>query len=561
MTGRARFMVQFLAAVLSGVLVAVAFPLTPVFSSLDGPVAAWFGLLPLLLISLRSRPSVAWRWGVVSGFVMNAMTLWWLMRLGTTFGLWPLMILGWLALALYCALYWGLFAWLVSDCWLRIARRVSSPRARGVVMILVVPLFWVGLEYLRARLMTGFPWNPLGASQYRNLVVLRVATLGGVYAVSALLVIMNMALAAMANRAIDAANRMTGRRRFNVELALGLLVCALCWSWGVMDMRRSREEQPVGVARMTLVQPNLALMGTSESVESEDHYAVIMDQLDLARFSQPDLLLLPETALPTVLRYDSFTLGSLVEVVGTTPVLTGCLDADSPEAYDALRLYNAVMFLKSGEIAGVYRKQHLVPFGEYLPFVRWLPFDVPDPLGFDCVAGDDVALMLVPISDGQGGTQMVACASLVCFEDAFSGLAAKAVASGAQVLVNVTNDGWFERSGAARQHLAQSVLRAVEYGVPVVRCANSGVSCLIQKDGRVVQPIANVDEDGKVLSYEVRGSKPYRVPIYASRVRTLYARVGDWAFAFPAACLVVGFLLVGYLDYRKNGTHVGSQAS
>jgi apolipoprotein N-acyltransferase len=547
-SGKARGVwLRLVAVLVSAVLVALAFPVSSSPSSADGPVAAWFGLVPLLLLALRSSGRSAFWWGWLCGGVMNAITLAWLLRLGRTFGLWPLMVLGWLALAVYCGLYWGLFAWAVSDLWRRLNARMGSARLCGIVMILLVPLFWVGLEYLRGKLFTGFPWNQLGASQYGNMVVLRVATLGGVYAVSAVLVIMNMALAAMANRAIDAAHRMAGRRRFNVELALGLLTCAICWSWGVMDLRRVHADRPIGHVRMTLVQPNLRLMGRTDSASNRDHFRVILEQLDLAAFTRPDVLILPETAIPTVLRYDGYTRRTLAEVVGQTPLLTGCLDAASEVDYQDNRLYNAALLLREDEIIGAYRKQHLVPFGEYLPFVKWLPFDVPDPLGFDCVAGDGPALMSLPVVTG-GETQSVSLAVLICFEDAFASVADAAVEAGAKVLVNLTNDGWFENSGAARQHMAQSVLRAVEQGVPVVRCANTGVSCVVDRDGRV--PAVMADETG---NHEIRNFRPYNVPVYSRAGNTPYAIIGDRGFALPAALLTLGFLLVGYCEYRKNG--------
>jgi apolipoprotein N-acyltransferase len=245
-------------------------------------------------------------------------------------------------------------------------------------------------------------------------------------------------------------------------------------------------------------------------------------------------------------------MGDLYQIVGSTPLLTGCLDADDVEFYNAARLYNAALLLRNGRIERSYRKQHLVPFGEYLPFVRYLPFDVPDPLGFDCIPGEGPEVMQLPIV-AEGSTQQVAIAALICFEDAFSGLAADAVGAGAQILINITNDGWFERSGAARQHMAQSVLRAVEQGVPVVRCANSGVSCLVQRDGRVVREIADRDAAGRIRTYELEGVHPCKVAFYPPAVRTLYARVGDKALALPSAILVVGFLLVGYVESRKNG--------
>ena len=201
------------AALLSGAMFACAFPLTRLPSTLESASAGWLFLIPLLLLAFRSSPRSSFWWGWLSGFTGWLLSLWWLLRLNRTWGNLPLTILAWAALAAYCGLYTGAFSAVVASLSARLRRRRLAPELHddaaaaiglghpqgsvlgGITLMLVAAISWAGFEYLRSILFSGFPWNALGVSQYRNLPIAQLASLGGVQLVSAFLVFVATGLA------------------------------------------------------------------------------------------------------------------------------------------------------------------------------------------------------------------------------------------------------------------------------------------------------------------------------------------------------------------------------
>jgi apolipoprotein N-acyltransferase len=193
---------------------------------------------------------------------------------------------------------------------------------------------------------------------------------------------------------------------------------------------------------------------------------------------------------------------------------------------DATNYFNSAFFIRAdGNCAGVYHKQKLVIFGEYIPLVRWLPF----------------LKWFTPITDGwsEGDKPAMftgehfAAAPLICFEDVFAGVARQAAAGGPDFLVNLTNDGWFRDSAEQWQHLANAVFRAVENGRPLVRAANNGVTGWIDRHGRVQQVFRAADGS----EYHA-GALLMEIPVgHASEAPapTFFQRYGNW---FAWLCLV-----------------------
>jgi apolipoprotein N-acyltransferase len=194
--------------------------------------------------------------------------------------------------------------------------------------------------------------------------------------------------------------------------------------------------------------------------------------------------------------------------------LLGTLDSDQDGDYNAAMLLNG-----AGEKFQSYRKMHLVPFGEYIPLRHSFPL-------FAKLAGE-----LVP-GDFRPGTQYtvlqarnpaVRIGALICFEDTLGDLTRHFVLNGAQLLVNITNDGWFLKSPASEQHLANAVFRAVETRRPLVRCANTGVTCFIESSGRVSQTLQG--QDGNTFTRGILSSE-LNVPVDGGL--TFYAQHGEW---------------------------------
>ncbi len=446
-----------LGAVASGILQALAF--AP-FGLAD---AAWFCLLPLLIALRFVEPRDAFRIGWLSGCTFWLITLFWLTRV-TYFG--------WSLLAMYCAIYHGLFAWGVA-LWLR---RFGNERlVANMGLMLYGSLLWAGLEWLRSTFGTGFAWNPLGVSQYENLAIIQIAAWGGVYAVSALMVWLNLAMGTTMLRYITLRGRWG--RRAHPELIAGFLLLALVFTFG---MKRAGVRGEAGVQlRAALVQTGIPQDEKWDQEKVDLIYRRLTETTLQALTTDPDLVIWPETALPDDVR-SSPPSYELVRNLATNgaPILVGSMDTAWED--DGPRYFNSsFLFDERGVLIGQYDKIHLVAFGEFVPFRHALPFMkamTPIEASFD--AGTNVTVFSVPDSGARFSV-------LICFEDTVAKLAREAVKKGARLLVNQTNDAWFDPLWASWQHMAHSVLRAVENQVPVVRSANTGVTCHIDSMGRI----------------------------------------------------------------------------
>lgn len=581
--GRVAF--PIVGALLSGVLMATAFP--PVGEA----QAAWVALVPLLLVVRTCPGRRAFCRGLVAGGTFWLLSVAWLLRLGLTGCPMPAAVGAWLGVALCMTVFLGAFAACAGWCF-RVAAAATGPLSalRRLSLLVMVPVLWVGFEYIRSTIATGFPWNALGVSQYRNLPVLQLAEWGGVYAVSAVVAAVNTGLTLMMVRL--GGIYLKGRPvRFQVDLMLVLLLLALCWVWGVRRVRQVNAASLAGdrVARIVAVQPNIA---QRKKWTEESAYEILLsleERMDLVRSvgRQADLVIWPETAVPGWLPDDVHTAAFVEELVRQTgvPVLVGAMEAcrkaedgsqkSEGEAYSlngdglmGLQWYNS-SFLYNGEgkIVGRYRKQHLVPFGEYLPLdehVDWIRRCAP--LGFSCMAGATATVFRVsgpsgaaleaapgaadPTSDLRPPASGIAFSPLICFEDAFAYLGRRAVRNGARLLVNQTNDAWFDGSSAAVQHVAHCVFRCVENRVPAVRATNTGVTCFIDRTGQIDETTRGILKRKEWDRIDYR-SETLRIPADDMPL-TFYTRYGDWPFAVPCAAVSAGVLLMLVIRRRGN---------
>ena len=531
------------AAVMTGAVLASCYP-----PSRSGE-AAYLALVPLIVLSRFSSVRQSFLWGWVCGLVTWLWTLTWLLRLSQTGGALPVVLLGWLALSAYCALYTAAFAAVSSRLHLALGLSGGSSQmgranatVRTVAMVVLLPLVWAGLEYLRSTLLTGFPWNHLAVTQVRNLAAIQLAEWGGVYAVSAVILTLN---AGVAMTVSDGLRGFTPRRRFHVELALALALCGAAWSWGAARSRAARAVSGPGdpVVRVAVVQPAIPQLEKWDEGAAEDVFERVGAQSDLAAAMRPDLLVWPETAVPGVLPSDPPS-RAFVERYATSgvPVLAGALEVE-PAGPDAWSCWNSsFLFNTNGAIAARYRKVHLVPFGEYIPLDRVIPaLQRLSPLGISCLPGTEMTVFALPASappDASTGA-MARFSSLICFEDAFPALARLAVRRGARFLVNQTNDAWFDGSSGARQHMHQCVFRCIENRVQAVRASNTGITCFIDRNGAVSELAA-----GGAAGATAAGFAIYGVSAVGPRpAPTRYTRLGDAGFALPCGLLAAALLV------------------
>ena len=496
----------WLGALATGLLLAASFP------PLSAAEAAWLALVPLLLAVRSADPRSAFWLGMTAGATFWLVGIYWLTYVT---------VLGWLILCLYCALYLGLFAQLAAR-WLR--RYPGDRWLPNLGFIGFIAAAWVGLEWLRASLFTGFPWNTLGTSQYLVVPVRQLAEWTGVYGVSAVLAAFSAAVAATALRYRSGRARWT--RTAHPELAVGFLAMALTVAAGIRAVRSETfSSTPIHVG---LIQPSIPQFTKWVPETKPLIYRRLLELTEAAQAAEPlDLVVWPETALPDDVRYSPESM-QLTQYLARdrTPILVGSMDFARNED-DHIRYYNsAFLFDAAGEIAAAYDKQHLLVFGEYIPWVGRLPFLralTPNMESFSPGKGTRVFELENPD---------VRFSPLICFEDTVAVLSRRAVIEGARMLAILTNDAWFRESSASRQHLAHCVFRCVENRVPAVRAANNGMTCAIDRLGTVHTQLT--DDDGR--TFGPGRISAWVLPPPQDMPLTVYTRYGDW---FAYTCLAV----------------------
>ena len=511
-----------LGSLLSGLLLAASFPGTGGNDSL-----IFFALVPLMFSVYSASAKKAAALGLLSGFIFFLLTLNWLHNLTHMVagaGLKASALLGYSILSLYCAVYFIPFTLTLSAC----SRRWGIKTLRGNLRTMfAVTTVWVASEYLRNILFTGFPWNPLGVSQYQSLAIIQIADWGGIYLISACIVWMNSALFITLHQYAQGIR--AKKYRPHIELMLGLLPLALSVAYGysILVNRPPLLSKPV---RITLIQPNIP---QTEKWDAEKDQQ-IRERLETltetaAHLGPTDLLIWPETALPDFVRSSHTSQRLLRRMVDLgTPLLVGCMDFSYSE-HDGRFFYNSsILFGTNGTQIAKYDKQHLVPFGEYVPFPKLLGSFTPVDVNF--TPGTQSTLLAVP--------QKPPFSVLICFEDTVAPLALKAVRRGARWLVNQSNDAWFDPSIQSEQHLAHAIFRCIENRVPMARCCNSGISCAISPYGEIVRPIQPRTAGFGIIEIQPR-------PIGQSK--TFYTQNGD---AFAKFSLLAAATSVFVLRFR-----------
>ena len=490
-----------------------------------------FALAPLLWLARNKDAKTNFcRW-FLNGFVFWFATLSWMPAIVKNGGPWPLVVLGWGALAAYCALYFGAFGWLSAKVWAWAKDEGSPwrkpprfPYARRLFAILVAePLLWCGLELVRSRFLGGFSWNHLGLPLV-NANLGSPAALGGVYLVSAVVILVNGTIAGIAERIMKRTTRWA-----SLETLIPFL---LIWGLYALEGSAARrmelwEKEDCNVA---MVQRNFPCV--FKPAEREDPIAVYSNLLANVAYTRPDLVVLSESALSEFgaaadsSRALAFA-GWVAKSTGAREVIAGGgRFADGKEYNSAILFSNLGMPSERLGDAPVPHSPFPVPHS-------------PFPVVGSCTPGE---LKLL-------GDYGVA----ICYEDTDSAQMRALLHKGARALVFITNDSWFSDSIEAEQHSWQAVARAVETGLPVIRVGNSGVTGTIDPRGKASwlsradgRPL--VDARGTMCDTVTKLSPPCPTmsPV------TFYGTVGDMPLSVSFALLIILMVLVKYKDtYEK----------
>jgi apolipoprotein N-acyltransferase len=475
----------------------------------------WIALVPLLValtgwsgrrgITPGRTPRRAFQLGLIAGTVYFVGTVYWTSTVVQQFGglALPVAIVAMLLLALYLGLFPAIAALITA----RLVMRAGA----SAVLLFAAP--WVATEFFRGYLFGGFPWVPLGNSQVTVLPIAQLASVLGVYGVSALV--------AFVNSVIAYALVVEGRRRIKAIAAAIVVVVAAAGggTWRMSDAALTREGTPL---RVGLVQANIAQEDKWDRKQARRIFTTHMAMTREAVRKGAQYVLWPESSTPFMFEEDAggaSTLRDLAREV-RVPILFG---SDQFERGETPRLYNAAFLLApDGRTVAVYRKIHLVPFGEYIPFKSWLFFVSPlvESLAEFAPGGSIVMLPL--------GTHVTSTA--ICYEVVYPSLIREAVEAGSELLTTITNDGWYGHSSAPYQHFAMAAMRSIEQGRYLARAANTGISGIVDPYGRVVAESAIFEQ--VTLVEEVR----------LLTGRTIYSVMGD-VIAYVGIALTAAALM------------------
>jgi apolipoprotein N-acyltransferase len=544
----------WLAAIASGLLCTACLP------PFNQSWLCWIALTPLVAAIWFSGKNSRRKWlrdlllGYVAGIVFFTAAFSWLGALGTLFENLFLHVLS-LLLSLYLGLNFALWSWLVG--FLRpgeaplsgvlaragkfTAAAPSSPWLRSTTnlrLAFCLACAWVTHEWIRGWLFSGFGWNGLGVALHANWPIIQIAEFTGVTGLSFAIVFANVIAVTTTRRLILEARTHRMRPHYDLTLTMAAIVGLLAFGMHVSQFKSAAKSM-----RVAAVQPNVAQRQKFDPQFTQKIFDRFRHLSEIALRTSPplELLIWPEGSTPGPVLEDEESNRFVMDFAATakTDLLLGTIDVDQDRAYNA-----AFLISQGGENAQIYRKIHLVPFGEYIPLRR--SFSLFALVASRWVPGDYTAGRDFTVLKTSSGTAKIA--ALICFEDTVGDLTRKFVLEGgASLLVNITNDGWFLHSAGSQQHLANAVFRCVETRRPMVRSANTGVTCFVNEFGRVTQKLQ--DENGSTFT---EGVLTGDVDLPTAQTLTFYTRHGE-LFAKLCACVTLLVVIVSFFVRRGRG--------
>ena len=507
-------------------------------------VLSWVAFAPLIVALLRARPAgalevkgaiklqaatpgQAFLLGYASGILWFAGTCYWIYDTMHEHGglSAPAAALALFLFCLYLGLYSGFFGLLVGFA--------AGPGRDNRRALIAVPFLWVAVELARTR-VTGFPWDLLGTAQVDNISLSRITTWTGVYGVSFEIMLVNVAVAAA----------FLVPRKKRSTLLLASLVAAL-----VLQAGRLVDAPAVPFDRSALlVQENIPV---DENWTRDTFQRTLRDLIDLtvkadssttssfgapgSQTDKPDLIVWPESPAP-FFTTDPLFQDPVSQMARETRtwVVTGSIGSTpaTQTGKSPSEVFNsAALISPSGNWSGRYDKVHLVPFGEYLPFPKLFAFAG----GLTKEVGEFTpGTSRAPLAAGS-----IPLGIFICYESVFPDDVRQFANNGAQVFVNLSNDGWYGDSGAYAQHLNQTRMRAIENDRWILSSTDTGVTAAIDPYGRVVARMARKERGAMVAPYAL------------TSVTTFYTRHGDW-FAWLCAIISAGALLTRFVLTGKS---------
>ena len=550
------------ACAVGGFLYAAALP------PLNIGFAAFFALLPVMVhTSMEHRWYMralggwlwGWCWAICAYFWLREIEWFVPWLIAPVIALYPMVwavITGYVSRSL-------LFPPLVEGCGMDSRRKYLAQGPcfwRLVLMGINAAALYTVVEYTRSRL---FVWNDLAVTQYRNRALIQLAALIGSYGVGFAVALVNGALWML-----------FFRRGWRAAVAL-LTLAALLFFSGWCYTKWRQVPPPDAEWKVLAIQGDLSQRRHATVAEAQEAMEVYRDlsEQGLARHPDADITVWPEGAVP-ILYYSNLVHYNLTlrdEDVARyqrivrdlsfgkeKKLLFGALDfeeatlARMKKNDPPLGVTNSALLAdEHGGIVGRYDKYHRVPFGEYIPFRRYLPESVINmvDMGRDLVPGQKLApIVELPVRDGQGRACNVRPGVVICYEGVFGYVTRTTVRHGANVLVALSNDAWYPVSSEPEQHLANATLRAVECGVPMVRVGNNSGTGIVMPDGSFAQPLEVPGPEKRPEIRRGRGFRLLRVPVTEYPEPTVYLQYG---YFFPILLVAFAALMLIYAGWQR----------
>ena len=525
-------------AATTGILLPYCFP------RYDLGLLAWVALIPLhIALDGLSRRRQAFWLGWLAGIICSTGIMSWVVTAMNTYGKVPLVFSYGIMLLLtaYLGLYVGIYS--AGVVWFR----MLMPRYG----LFAAPCLWVTLELLRTYVLSGLPWSLLGYSQYRQLDVIQIADHLGVYGVSFLIVLSNVALAELYLWLMPLFRGFRPARLPWELVTTAAMLVSLSWAYSTSLIASETMEHSKANLQVGVVQPNIDQAVKWDQAFREETLRRY-DRLTESFGYGVDLVVWPEAATPFIYEREPVYQLQLVAMANraSAPLLFGSPAVRFDQERKPFLLNSAYLLSPDGELLGRYDKQHLVPFGEYIPLKSSLLFfleKMVEGIGdFQAGPGPTILSFQLKESDGVAPARRVKFGVVICYEVIFPDLVRRIAGSGAEFLVTITNDAWFGDSSAPAQHFSMVVFRSVENHLAFARAANTGISGFIDPFGRII--VASPTFTQTALQAEI----PVR------QTKTFYSRHGD---VFAYGCMLISLLFCLYGIFGTKGAEPDAVAA
>ena len=547
--------VKFMILFSSGMLMSASVP------PLNWSAVAWVALIPLFWICSEQSTKRATLSGLYWGLGWAFTSFFWLHEIH------PIIPL---PAAFIMAVFPTIWASLVPSLWRgmiipndiqlqgykAVKNFIPKSAVKTFFAAVVITAWWCISEWFRSRFL---PWNYVSASQWQNLSLIQICSITGTYGVSFLIVLTNITLAiAFKNRFknINSKAKFPQAYPFYCSLFLVLIVSSV----GAYKYHEKKPPQASIEFNAALIQGDISqrrLASIEEALEAL-HIYLKMSYEVVSQKPRPDVIIWPETATPFPYRGKNWLskkyqqdISNLIKYA-KSPIVLGTVDfEDLPSKSKAEPgiLNSAFLFGTKGKIKSRYSKMQRVPFGEYIPFRKYLPKWIIKRIDMhrDLTPGKSFA----PLEILPG----VRAGISICFEDMFEYIARQETLNNANLLLVITNDAWYPTSSEPDQHLANAVFRTIETGLPMLRCGNNSASCLIDSNGYISDCLfkkKSPKSDKMIAAPEARGRRAgvikVRVP-YKTKL-TFYTKYGN-VFLYLCWLLVLTGITISMLKWRQ----------